>query len=100
MEAEGSKKNGTGKRALQYAFAIVGTVLVSVAGAFFAFGQQQQSQIERLELSEAEDARQREVDQQFATALQQVANQAQTKVAELESRLAILETKVEHLEGK
>ena len=91
--------NGNSRRVLQIVAAIVGTVIVSVASAFFAFGQQQQSSIVRLEASENEDARQRQIDQATIAAVNAANKALVSAVARLESRVAVLEAKVEILES-
>ena len=91
--------NGNGRaRALQFAAAIIGTVLISILGAFFAFGSSQADSIQRLEQSENEDARQRQVDQATIRALSMAIQAATVKLAELETRIAVLEAKIDALQ--
>jgi uncharacterized protein HemX len=92
--------NGNGRKIVYYVAAIVATILVSVATAFFAFGQQQQTSIVKLEESANEDARQRQVDQATISALNEAIRIAKETAADLETRVAVLEAQVEALEGR
>ena len=85
------------RRVWQFAAAIIGTVIVSILGAFFAFGQQQQAQLVRLEASEAESARQREIDQALVVTLNDALQRALIRIADLETRIAVNEARIEAL---
>ena len=99
MQRPQGNGNGT-RRVLQFAAAIIGTILVSVATAFFAFGQQQQSSILRLEASEQEDARQREIDQALVKSLNDALQRALIRIGELETRIAVNEARIEQNETR
>jgi Tfp pilus assembly protein PilO len=88
---------GPRARVWQFVAAIVGTVIVSVLGAFFAFGQGQAEQLVRLEQSESEDLRQQRVDQAFLRALEDGADFLDARLASLEARVAVLEAQLEQL---
>ena len=90
--------NGLRKVALLVA-AIVGTVVVSIAGAFFAFGQTQQQQLVRLEASESEDSRQRQIDQATVKALNEALRLLTVQLGAIDTRLAVLEAKVRGARG-
>ena len=79
------------KRFWQFVAAIIGTVVVSVLSAFFAFGQTQSEQLLRLEASEAEDARQREIDQTLVRTLNEALRVVTIRLGELETRIAVNE---------
>ena len=56
-------------RIVQFAAAIIGTVLISLLGAWFTFGSEQAEQLVRLEAQENEAGRQRQIDQATVQAL-------------------------------
>ena len=84
-------------RILQFTAAIVGTVLISLLGAWFTFGQEQSAQLVRLEASEAEAERQQGIDQATIRALNDAVRIAQARLAELETRIAVNEATIAQL---
>jgi hypothetical protein len=84
-------------RVVQFAAAIVGTVLVSLLGAWFVFGQEQAAQLVRLEAAETESRRQREIDQATISVLNDAIRGATLRLSELETRIAVNEAKIEQL---
>ena len=89
---------GNGKtRILQFAAAIVGTVVISLLGAWFTFGSQQAEQLVRLEAQEDEALRQQQIDRATAQALSETIRVMQARVAELETRIAVNEATIETL---
>ena len=90
-----SPPNNGRARLWQFIAAIIGTVIVSIAGAFFAFGSQQQEQLVRLEAQESEAERQREIDQATIRALNESIRIVQARLAELETRIAVNEARIE-----
>jgi uncharacterized protein HemX len=95
-----SGNGGNGRRIWVYAVVLIGTVLVSVATAFLSFGQQQQDSIIRLEQSEQEDARQRQVDQTTVRSLLDAIEAAQIRLRTNEQAIAVLQSKVAALEDQ
>ena len=85
------------RRILQFAAAIIGTVLVSLLGAWFTFGQQQSEQLVRLEAQEDEALRQQQIDRATAQALNETIRVMQGRLAELETRIAVNEATIETL---
>jgi hypothetical protein len=90
-----ANENGGRVKALQLVAAIIGTILVSILGAFYVFGAAQAEQLVRLEQSEAEDARQRQVDQALISTLNTALLTAQAKLGALETRISVLESRLD-----